>query len=154
MMFGCWRFFLTSFAALLFTGCASQRPLMPAPSLYTGAEARPDVPTERRTPSIDLLYVTNRESVVDQEDKLSYGSERSKSVAFGSVKVELGSGLTWDELEDESQQAERRTPVHLHIDDIEELGRYPEAPYLSLYTESGFALDPIDLPPTGGLRTL
>jgi esterase/lipase superfamily enzyme len=148
MTFDCWRFFFTGIVVLLLTGCASQRPLMPTPSLYTGAEARPlfvEVPTERRIPSIDLLYVTNRAPVADQQGKLSYGSQRSKSVAFGSAKVELGPGLTWDEIEDASQHAERRTPVRLYLADIEELGRYPETPYLSLYTESGFVHDPIDL---------
>jgi len=121
---------------------------MPTPSLYTGADARPlfvEIPTERQTPSIDLLYVTNRTPVEDQQGKLSYGPERSKSVAFGSVEVELGTGLTWDEIEEVSQQSERRTPVHLSFGDMEELGRYPETPYLNLYTESGFVHDPIDM---------
>ena len=105
MTFDCWRFFLAGVAALQLAGCASQRPLMPTPSLYTGTEARPlfvEVPTERRTPSIDLLYFTNRAPLEDQKDKLLYGPERSRSVAFGSVKVGLGPGITWDELEHSS----------------------------------------------------
>ncbi|MCP3870924.1 MAG: alpha/beta hydrolase [Gammaproteobacteria bacterium] len=121
---------------------------MPTPALYTGTEARSlfeEVPTERRKPSIDLLYVTNRAPLVDQKDKLSYGSERSRSVTFGSVKVDLGPGLTWDELEHASRQTERRTPILLDVDDVEELGRYPQTPYLTIYTESGFVHDPIDL---------
>jgi len=142
-------FLLLGVTALILAGCASQgRPLMPTPSLYTGTEARPlfvEVPTERQTSSIDLLYVTNRTPVEDQQGKLSYGSERSKSVAFGSVKVELGPGLTWDEIEEVSQHAERRTPVRLNLTDTEELGRYPETPYLTIHTESGFVHDPIDM---------
>ena len=120
---------------------------MPTPSLYTGAEARPlfsEVPAEHRIPSIGLLYLTNRAPITDQEDGLSYGPERSRSLAFGSVKVGLGPDITWDELELASLQAERSTPVLLDVNDVKELGRYPQSPYLTLYTESGFVHDPID----------
>ena len=65
----------------IYTGAAAKR-------LFTGADAEPPM-----TP-IDLLYVTDR-SPEKKADHLSYGSDRSYSMAFGSVSVEIGEKVSW-----------------------------------------------------------
>lgn len=53
---------LGALAAVALAGCTSF-PMMPTPTLYTGADARTlitDTPTEWRTPALDLLYITDR----------------------------------------------------------------------------------------------
>ncbi len=134
------------FGALLLAGCAGQgRPLMPTPMLYTGAAAKPvfdRIPAGRRSLVLDLLYITNRVPAADPNVEPPYSSERSKSVAFGSVRIDVGSGLDWDELVALSQSAERRRPINLKLAGTTELGRYPPTPYLTRYTDSGFMRDP------------
>lgn len=140
------RLLILGLGALILVGCAGQgRPLMPTPTLYTGAGARPAferVPSSRRMPALDLLYITNRILETDQNSRLTYSAERSKSVAFGSVLVDMGPGLSWDDLVDASRYAEYRTPIHLNLVDAGELGRYPPTPYLTRRTDSGLARDP------------
>ena len=137
---------LAALATLLLAGCAEQgRPLMPTPTIYTGASARPvldGVPAERHSSPLDLLYFTNRVVVDESNEMLSYGSERSKSIAFGSVRVDMGSGLDWNELVAASQSDRRRVPVKLKLAGTTEMGCYPPSPYLVRYTESGLIRDP------------
>lgn len=131
---------------LLLAGCAGQvRPLMPTPVLYVGAAARSvfdRAPAAHRSTALDLLYFTNRAPKSDPIGGLSYGAERSKSLAFGSVRVDVGAGLDWDELAAASRSARRRTPVNLELAGITELGRYPQTPYLIRHTGFGFVRDP------------
>ena len=70
---------------------------MPAPNIYTGASSYPEaeVPAALKTNKVDLLYVTDRRAAVDDSGALIYGSDRSDSVAFGSVVVELGDEIGW-----------------------------------------------------------
>ena len=141
-----WRAIPTLFGTLLLAGCTGHtRPLMPTPALYTGENAQPafgQIPAARRSPTLDLLYFTNRAPVSDPNTELAYGSERSKSLAFGSVRVDVGAGLDWDELVVASQSAERRTAVNLKLAETAELGRYPSSPYQMRHTDSGFVRDP------------
>jgi hypothetical protein len=49
--------------ALVLTGCAANRAMMPTPVLYTGANAKPlftGLAQDNRQPSLDLLYITDR----------------------------------------------------------------------------------------------
>lgn len=131
---------------LLLVGCAEQvRLLMPTPTLFSGTNAKKpfdQVPEARRTPKLDILYFTNRVPNPGLDGELTYGSERSTSLAFGSVHVHMGPGLVWEELVDASQSAERRAQVKLELDSTNELGRYPPSPYVIRETRSGFVRDP------------
>jgi len=131
---------------LLVTGCAGGgRPLMPTPDLYVGGAAKPVFDrevVEGQSPTISLLYFTNRAPAADPKPGQPYGSERSKSVAFGSVQVALGSGIDWDEVVAASQTTDRERPIKLSVADITEQGRYPPTPYVLQYTGSGFLRDP------------
>lgn len=78
--------------ALMLTGCATSHVMMPTPALYTGPNAKPlftDPPVDDRSPSLDLLFVTDRASA-QEADGLRYTAARSRSLAFGSATVKFG----------------------------------------------------------------
>ena len=130
-----WR--LTSFRgaliavlASLLVGCATSRPLMPTPGVYADQKGPyfADVPASLRTPEVDIMFVTDRRPEEDESGQLWYGFGRSESMAFGSVKVNLGHDLTWGELVDESESSNRDRPMELSLGPIEEIGRFPPTP--------------------------
>lgn len=84
--------------ALVLTGCATSHTLMPTPSLYAGANAKPlfsDASISRRPTALDLLFITDR-APAQRTGDLPYTAGRSRSMAFGSVMIELGKDVTWD----------------------------------------------------------
>jgi esterase/lipase superfamily enzyme len=118
--------------AIVLAGCATTHPMMPTPVLYTGEQARPlfvDLPPERRTPPLDLLYITDRVRAKDGDKDAPYTAGRSRSMAFGSTTVEFGSNLSWDSLLKESTEAKRDTSLDLNLGPTKELGRFPPIPY-------------------------
>ncbi len=117
-------------AVALLTGCASTAGLMPTPRIYTGAIARPlFTGPPPPTTSLDLLYVTDRAPVTQPDTPLAYGSDRSRSMAFGSVQVEIGEKVPWTVLAEESTETRRELPLELHLGAATELGRFPAIPY-------------------------
>jgi len=116
---------------LFLAGCASPRPLMRVPNLYIG-EGAPELftalPSELQDNRVDLLYVTDRLPETDDDGVLTYGYGRSRSVAFGSAIVTIEPELTWDELQRVSLEQDRSTRLSLHLDSLEERGRFPETP--------------------------
>ena len=117
-------------AMLVLMGCATSRPLMPTPAVYVDQKEGlfEDVPPALRTPDVDVLYVTDRESERDDDGNLRYGYGRSKSVAFGSVVVDFGDDLTWDELVEITQSSTVDRPIELSVRSIDEIGRFPKTP--------------------------
>ncbi len=87
-----YRTILTSIACLLMLGGCTSYSLMPTPNIYAAESGYPEdqVPEALRSNQVDLLYVTDRSPESDENGKLAYGSERSDSIAFGSVVVEFG----------------------------------------------------------------
>ncbi len=123
-----WTFPLIPLAALL--GCAPA--LMPTPNLY-GSGAAPlfgELTPALQTSTIDVLYVTDRVPRDDGAGSVRYGHERSPSVGYGSVKVTIGEGLSWDEVVRHSVEGSPplRRP-RLRVTSIRERGRFPETPY-------------------------
>ena len=121
-------------AAVLIVGCASKAyQLMPTPVLYQDPSAIPAIfqPKEARGSStdVDLLYITDRGLETDVESKLSYGGTRANSIAFGSARVEIGPGVSWEVLDRESRLAERTRELNLSLGRVEEIGRFPNEPY-------------------------
>lgn len=111
-------------------GCAPK--LMPTPNLY-GSGAAPlftELAPEFETPTVDVLYVTDRTPSNDGVSGVRYGHDRSPSVAYGSVEVEIGEGLDWDEVVRHSVEGSPplRRP-RLRVTSIDERGRFPETPY-------------------------
>jgi esterase/lipase superfamily enzyme len=117
--------------AFVLTGCATNLALMPAPALYTGANAKllfTDSSSGSQAPPLDLLFITDRASA-GQPDDLPYTAERSRSMAFGSAMIEFGENVTWDELIKESTAIQRGNPLQLKLGPTTELGRFPAIPY-------------------------
>lgn len=121
-------------AAVLTVGCASETyQLMPTPLLYQGPGAvsvflQPKAVRSGST-DVDLLYLTDRGPETDAGIYLPYGETRAKSIAFGSARVEIGPGVSWEILDRESRLAERNRELDLSLGRVEELGRFPDEPY-------------------------
>lgn len=111
-------------------GCAAPRSLMPAPNIYVaGAEtAFENVAPELRSPRMDLIYVTDRKAKEQDDGTFAYGYERSNSVAFGRVAVELGDDYSWQRLVEQSLSRERDEPIPLRLGRPEAIGRFPATP--------------------------
>ena len=125
-------------------GCATQHPLMPTPVLYTGTAARPlftDLPSERRRPPLDLLFITDRAPAEPAGD-MPYTAGRSRSMAFGSVMIEFGEDVSWDLLVRASTATERATPLKLDLGRTEEQGRFPPIPYELTAVPGGMVRQP------------
>jgi hypothetical protein len=73
-----WRNVAALAAIALVTGCATVEPLMPTPTVYVGQGAKPlfvDVPVDRKKPSVDLLYITDRAPGTEADKTLPYTAE-------------------------------------------------------------------------------
>lgn len=105
--------------------------MMPTPALYAGAQAKPlfaSAPAQS-SPTLDLLFVTDRAPATNTDGDTRYTADRARSVAFGSTVVEFGDNLRWGELIRESTTTERTLRVNLSLGPTKELGRFPRIPY-------------------------
>ena len=105
--------------------------LMPTPNLYLDDRPAPfdAVPEARRSSEIDILYATDRAPDSEEGEPLSYGTDRSLSLAVGHVSVRIGNELAWDDLVRASRTDARDVALPIHVDDPTELARYPQTPY-------------------------
>lgn len=130
-------------------GCATKvRELMPTPDVFHLPTARAifeQVPPERRSESIDLLYITDRAPDKTAEAELPYGEERSRSLAFGSATVTLQPQMGWDELKRHSLTDPRDEQITMELGTVKELGRYPNEPYRVEVLGGGIGRDPATL---------
>lgn len=127
--------------AAALSGCASTaRELMPTPVIYQQPGGKPLFDSERATPrhpDVELLFITDRAPPTPAEleraeadgKPLPYGQERARRIAFGSARVRMVPGVTWQGLTEQSQLAERTRPVELELGAVEELGAFPDEPY-------------------------
>ena len=77
------------------------------------ASAQPAIASD----DLRLLYITDRAKIVDpQTGALSYGSERSYTMSFGSIELRV---------EPDSNAA----TGELKLVAVKEIGRFPEVPY-------------------------
>jgi esterase/lipase superfamily enzyme len=132
-------------ALALLVGCAGRTPLMPAPRLYTGDGARllfTAVDPAKQKSSIDLLYVTDRAPRAEPDEPLPYTVERSHSMAFGSVIVEIEPALDGATLAAESVREERSVELDLALGATIEMGRFPPIPYPVELTDGGVRRSP------------
>ena len=86
---------------------------MPTPVVYQAPSTVPVIlnPMEVHGSStdLDLLYITDRGPETEPESNLPYGQSRARSIAFGSARVKIGPGVSWEVLNLESRRAERTT---------------------------------------------
>jgi len=130
-------------AMLVLIGCTTTRLLIPTPAIYVDQKEGlfEDVPPALRTPEVDILYVTDRQPEQDEAGKLRYGYGRSKSVAFGSVVVDIGHDLTWDALVKDTQSSTSKRDFELSVRSIEEIGRFPRTPAPYTVVDQAFIED-------------
>ena len=105
------------FLTLLLVGCASTPELMPAPNIYADGGGYPEssVAPGLKSNQVDLLFVTDRAPETSADGTLEYGTGRSASVGFGSATVEIGNGLTWQELVEMSETPSRSTSPAIRV---------------------------------------
>ncbi len=120
-------------AALVLQACSDSHPLMPVPAVYTGADPPPLFTTlaeARRTPGLDLLYVTNRALAEEPEEVGSpFGAERSQSLSFGTVTVAFSQDIDFATLAAESVAMRRARSLDMRLEAVHEQGRFPKMPY-------------------------
>lgn len=130
----------------MLVGCATKvRELMPTPALFhlpTAQTIFEEVPPERRTDYVDLLYVTDRAPDTSPDAELPYGQERARTTRFGSAQIVLRPSMTWDELRFHSLADPRDRRIGMELGAVDELGRYPEGPYHIERTGTGVRRDP------------
>ena len=134
---------LSGVLAALLSGCATYS-MMPTPALYTGSQAKP-LFTDRaieRTPSIDLMYVTDRAPATGSHANGPYTAGRSRYLAFGSTTVEFGDRVSWDVLAAQSTLADRTVSIDLNVGTTTELGRFPRIPYEMARVPGGMSRTP------------
>jgi esterase/lipase superfamily enzyme len=138
-------FSILAVLAVVLGGCATTYPLMPTPALYTGPRPRPlftEAPASVRTPSVDLLFITDRAPAKSADEPEPYSADRSRAMAFGTTTVQFGEGVTWDALVRQSLLVERPTKTVLTLGPTKELGRYPPIPYSLAVTPEGLTRAP------------
>ncbi len=123
------RLAVTLLLFLTSVGCTIGHPLMPTPNLYDRSGGYPEsrVSPAARSNRVDLLYVTDR-APETSDGALAYGSRRSASAAYGSVIVEIGEGISWEELVEVSGTKRRDRNPDVRVSSIAELGRFPATP--------------------------
>jgi len=123
-------------------GCQTQ--LMPTPNLYVRSADDPfaDVPVELRSNRVEVLYGTDRAANPGKDGKLQYGYGRSRSLAFGVCEVEIGNGISWDELVRESRTQRRSKSLPLTVRELREGGRFSPVPDLTAFHRDTFVESP------------
>ena len=73
--------------------CSPDGGLKPTPALFAAPQNWPMVDSAEPVHApddLDLLYVTDRAPITDpQTNALSYGSERSRTMSYGSIEIRV-----------------------------------------------------------------
>ena len=118
----------------LLSACAPREGLLtPTPVNFAAPHDRAAVNSAQpidASNDLNLLYVTDRAPIADPQTKaLSYGSERSHTMSFGSVDIRI-------EPDSDGAMGE------LKIGGIKEIGRFPEVPYPAVVSSAGYRRAP------------
>ena len=129
-------------SVLLFScGCSSKTYLMPTPTVYTNPDWNPfaDVPPALQGDTVSVLYITDRAPEQQTPDHWEYGYARSRSAAFGEAVVQIGEGLSWEELVQASRAKKRGKDLELKITATRELARFGKTPPRLILTDAEMA---------------
>ncbi len=124
---------------LLISACAAPtRPLAPTPNLYITDRGYPaaEISDELQTISPEILFITDRNKITSPEGDISYGAQRSSSMALGAVKIPFTNSLSWENLKEQSSLEKREKEISLTIENTKELVRFPETP-MPFYMKDG-----------------
>lgn len=111
-------------------GCSSKKYMMPTPLVYTHPDWNPfeNVPSALQSDTVSVLYITDRTVETQTPDHWEYGYKRSRSTAFGEAVIQMGEGLSWDEIVEASRTDKRAQKVELKLTATRELGRFAKTP--------------------------
>lgn len=131
-------------------GCNSHSfyELVPTPRIYTESiqnDPWDSVPAALQTPYVPIVFVTDRVREADSDRGCEYGFRRSRSAAFGTLKVNFGSFTSWQEVLDESRRAKRAPGIKVWASDVKELGRFPDTPEAIELVDGKWTLAPAGL---------
>src|SRR4029077_11107574 len=119
--------------ALLSACSPTEGLLTPTPANLVAPQDRAPVSSARpisTSNDLKLLYVTDRAPIADpQTNALSYGSERSRTMSFGSIDMRI---------EPDSNGA----MGEMSLGGINEIGRFPEVPYPAVVSSAGYRRAP------------
>jgi len=120
---------------------------MPTPNLYLGQDDDPfaEVPAGLQSNKVDVLYVTDRKPLASKDGTLTYGHERSTSMAFGSCIVEIGRDVDWPVLAANSRKKERSVSLELKTRKTTEHARFPSTPLAVVPASNGVKPDPSEV---------
>ena len=125
--------FSAGLAAALASACSTRELLAPTPDIFTAPQNGSRVDGAQpisASSDLSLLYVTDRAPASDpQTAALSYGSERSRTISFGSIGIHIEPDST-------------AGAGDMKLAGIEEIGRFPEVPYPAVATASGYRRAP------------
>jgi len=125
----------------ILSACSSAHILVDTPNLFASSQTYPsqDIARAYETTTPELFFVTDRQ-VESSDNALNfYGTERSSSIAFGTVKIQFGQELSWEALEAASNTQTRDQDIFLNVTEIKETLRFPEIP-LPFRVENGKAI--------------
>jgi esterase/lipase superfamily enzyme len=118
----------------LLSACAPTEGLLtPTPAIFSAHQDRAVVDSARpidTSNDLNLLYITDRAPITDpQTNALSYGSERARTMSFGSIDIRL---------EPDSNGA----VGEMKLGEVKEIGRFPEVPYPVVVSSAGYRRAP------------
>lgn len=116
--------------AILFglCACSSARVLAPTPNIFTnGAYPQITIPQAYQTARPSIFYITDRYAT-RAKGVLSYGAERSSSMAFGASTISFGDGQDWQSLSAASGQVKRTEKIKLSLVENREILRFDKTP--------------------------
>lgn len=122
-------------------GCSSKTYLMPTPNVYTLPNWNPfaDVPPPLQGDQVSVLYITDRVPEEQTPDHWEYGYHRSRSAAFGEAVVQIGDGLSWDDLVQASRARKRSKKLEIKVTATSELARFAKTPPMLVITDAQMA---------------
>lgn len=110
------------------SACLSARVLAPTPNIFANNNYPQDeIPAALQTTQSPIFFVTDRAPIA-QAGSLSYGTQRSSSMALGAATVAFGENQSWESLSAASGQLDRAEELPLSIVKNEEILRFEPTP--------------------------
>lgn len=130
--------------AVVLSACSSTQHLAPTPNLYSMTSGYPasSVPSEKRSLEVDVVFVTDRDQIENEQGGLAYGDGRSDSMAAGTAQIRYGDDLSWETLVAISQSHDGVAEVPVQLVAIAEATRFPATPLPFSISPDGPVLDP------------
>ena len=131
-------------ALLLLGVMGCQRTLMPTPNIYLCDVNAPfaEINKSFQNNYVDVVYATDRASEYDKRGNVVYTSKRSKSLAYGTCRVEFGKNISWEELVQDSYTDKRKHSLSLSLTQVQEMGQTPDIPLRLVKQDGEIIYDP------------